>query len=277
MDQFLHQDLIVGLDYNALELQAQGSKKSQILMFPQSQKIPDLSVTQNSRLLVGLSHFWISIAPLQVCFSTPKSGFWFLVVVVITYFLLHKRSRGVDQNSQKMLCYLHCYHSIFFTIDHTRCQKLKFTGAASIKRSDSPAAQNTTDLQNAEKRWTADELREALLLHLEKPSAAPLLNLQFTFLSSLGCTKCQKDRKWRFFTVWELNSYWCKDWSWTSTKRWNHSLFQRGKGLVCFQYNLKPITLSNACILRDGKRTLDDTYVIFLHLWIEKQWLVHIS
>ena len=175
-----------------------------------------------------------------------------------------------------MLCYLHCYHSIFFRIDHTRCQKLKFTGAASIKRSDSPAAQNTTDLQNAEKRWTADELREALLLHLEKPSAAPLLNLQFTFLSSLGCTKCQKDRKWRFFTVWELNSYWCKDWSWTSTKRWNHSLFQRGKGLVCFQYNLKPITLSNACILRDGKRTLDDPYVIFLHLWIEKQWLVHI-
>ena len=40
MDQFLHQDLIVGLDYNAQELQ-QGSKKSQILMWvPMEPKNP---------------------------------------------------------------------------------------------------------------------------------------------------------------------------------------------------------------------------------------------
>ena len=41
MDQFLHQDLIVGLDYNAQELEQGSKKKSQILMWvPMEPKNP---------------------------------------------------------------------------------------------------------------------------------------------------------------------------------------------------------------------------------------------
>ena len=231
-------------------------------MFPQSQKIPDLSVTQNSRLLVGLSHFWISIAPLQVCFSTPKSGFWLLLLSLISGSI--KGQEVLIKTHKK--CFVICTVITQSSLELTT-QDVKNLNSLGLQ------ALNALTAQRHKTQLTCKMLRSAEQLMswgkrcccISKNQAQhPYWTCSLLFLSSLGCTKCQKDRKWRFFTVWELNFYWCKDWSWTSTKRWNHSLFQRGKGLVCFQYNLKPITLSNACILWDGKRTLDDPYVIFL-------------
>ncbi len=98
-------------------------------------------------------------------------------------------------------------------LDHTRCKSLKIQqhyfdsmidslGLQHRWRSDSPAAQNTTDLQNLEalNSWWGKRISK----NHSKRSSIP--NLQFTFLvrdqrQLLGCTKCQKVRKWRFFTV----------------------------------------------------------------------------